>query len=321
MASPRIVVTGAGGFAGGHLLDLLTAIGADVFAWSGPRIPSQEAREPEHPHVTWRVVDLLDVATLDAGLAEDRPTEIYHLAGAAHVGSSWREPTLPLAVNTLGTHHLLQGVRRIGIRPRVLVAGSAAVYRSSSTALSESSPLAPTSPYAISKLAQERVGTIAAECDGLDVLITRPFNHVGPRQSPEFVVSGFARQLAQIEAGLAEPVLRVGNLDASRDLTDVRDTVRAYAAVMARGEPRRPYNICSGRPYRIGDILERLLALTKRQVEVTVDTERLRPNDTPVLQGDGSRIEREIGWTPRIPLEQTLEETLDYWRSVVTRGE
>jgi GDP-4-dehydro-6-deoxy-D-mannose reductase len=217
----------------------------------------------------------------------------------------------PLAVNALGTHHLLEAVRLAGSKATVVLTGSATVYRASADPLSEESPIGPSSPYGVSKLAQEMLG---ARETSFPVILARPFNHAGPRQAPAFVTSSFARQIAEIEAGGASPELSVGNLDARRDITDVRDTVRAYRMLADSGRPGRPYNICSGKAYRIGDLLEMLLARARVPIAIVSDPARLRPSDQPVILGNPSRTATEIGWLARIPIEDTLNDLLEHWR-------
>lgn len=317
MSHPRrVLVTGANGFAGSHLLDLLAREDAQVFAWrrtpagSSPDTPAISGSDPR-----WMAVDLIDRARVTRAVAEVCPTEIYHCAGAPHVGGSWQRVSATLAANVLATHHLLRALRPLPHAWRLLIPGSAMVYRPRDAALDEGSPIGPTSPYGISKLAQERLGLKACIEDHLQVVITRSFNHVGPRQDPSFAASGFARQIALIEAGLAEPVLRVGNLDARRDLTDVRDTVRAYRLLMERGRPGAPYNVCSGRAHRIGDLLDSLLSRARASVRIAVDPSLFRPNDLPVLLGSPARLMEETGWRPEYSIEQTLSDLLAYWRA------
>ena len=185
------------------------------------------------------------------------------------------------------------------------------MYERSTHALTEDDPLAPVGPYAVSKLAQE----MATARSGLDVVLTRSFNHAGPRQDDSYVTSAFARQIADIERGTAEPVLRVGNLDARRDVTDVRDVVRAYRALASSGRPHTPYNVCRGQAYRVGDLLEILLSLASVAVDVQTDPARLRPSDNPVVLGSHDRLTRDTGWMPAIAIEQTLADILDYWRA------
>ena len=301
------LVTGATGFAGSHLLEALLRDHPTVAAWANPGGAAAVA----HAKVRWQPVDMVDRQSVTRAIADLKPSIVYHLAGAAHVGDSWADPVRSLRVNTLGTHHLLEAIRVAELQCPVLVAGSALVYRPSPDALNEDSPIGPPNPYGLSKLTQE---VVAARDAWSPVFLARPFNHAGPRQSPAYVASAFAKQIAEIEAGAAEPVLRVGNLDARRDLTDVRDTVRAYRLLTEKGRPARPYNICSGRAYRVGDLLERMLGLVRARIEVVVDPNRLRPIDIPVVLGNPTRIASEVGWEAAIPIEQTLRDLLEYWR-------
>jgi GDP-4-dehydro-6-deoxy-D-mannose reductase len=193
----------------------------------------------------------------------------------------------------------------------VLITGSAQVYGTHAEAITEDAPIAPANPYGVTKLAQE----LTAAASGLPVLLARPFNHAGPRQSPAYVSSAFAQQIAVIEAGRAEPVIRVGNLESKRDLTDVRDTVRAYQALVESGVPGRPYNVCSGRALGMREILDILLSLARVRVRIEVDPARLRPSDNPTILGSHARLTADTGWRPEIPIEQTLSDLLDYWRT------
>jgi GDP-4-dehydro-6-deoxy-D-mannose reductase len=320
-----ILVTGANGFVGRHLVDLLLEedAAARLHAWTRPRGPGQTSAT-DRPHaddtrVTWREVDAQDRTAVRDGLAAVRPDEIYHLAGAANVAHSWDATAETLDANVGGTHILLDALRSLGVDPRVLVPGSATIYAASDTRLAEDSPLGPASPYALSKLAQEMLGLRAAQDDGQQVLLVRAFNHIGPGQDASFFAPAFARQLVLIEQGLAPPVLHVGNLEPRRDLTDVRDTVRAYRALMKHGTPARPYNVCSGKAVRIRDVLDALLARCRARVTVEIDPARLRPNDMPLMLGSADRLRAETGWTPRIPLEQTVADLLEDARARVQR--
>ncbi len=320
--SDTILVTGAAGFVGSHLLALLrrAAPDAGLLAWRRPAGRARNEPAPPRPApagADWLDVDLLDGPAVRRAVAERPPTQVYHCAGIANVDGSWAERQATLQGNVTGTEHLLAALRDLPAPPRVLITGSALVYRPSTAALDETAPLGPVSPYGASKLDQERVGLEAAREHGLAVVITRSFTHIGPGQAPGYAASSFAEQIARIEAGHADPVLSVGNLDARRDLTDVRDTVRAYRALMAHGTPGRPYNVCSGAAHRIGDVLDALLALASVPITIRQDPDRLRPSDNPVLLGDRSRITAELGWTPRRPLRETLSDLLDYWRGVL----
>ena len=302
------LVTGATGFAGSHLVEQLLASSAAVAAWShaqGRPIQSQDHR------IRWLSVDLLDQARVKDALLELQPTVVFHLAGVPHVAESWKNAGRALQVNALGTHHLLEAVQAVVPTCKVVVAGSALVYRPSLNALSEDDPLGPSDPYGVSKLAQEMRAAQAST----PVVRTRPFNHAGPRQSEAFVTSGFAKQIAEIEAGVRDTRLLVGNLDARRDMMDVRDTARAYEALAAAGVPGRVYNVCSGTAHRIGDLLERLLAMARVRVTVEQDPSRLRPSDNPVVLGDPAKIIEDTGWRPEIPLDSTLADLLAWWRA------
>lgn len=303
-----ILVTGAAGFAGGHLLDLLSGGGREIVAWHRPG--GHQPREV--PGTTWEAIDLLDAAAVAAAIARLRPSIVYHCAGAAHVGRAWDDTESTFAVNVRGTHHLLDALQRADVAARVLVPSSALVYATVDEPLKESHPLVPNSPYGLSKLAQEM---LAQRTNGtVSVALARPFNHFGPRQDPHFVASGFARRIADIERGRWPPEISVGNLEARRDLTDVRDTVRAYQLILERGQPGRPYNVCSGRALPIRDLLDMLLARAHVPIAVKVDPARYRPNDTPLLVGDPGRLRDELGWTATIPIEQTLDDLLAFWR-------
>jgi GDP-4-dehydro-6-deoxy-D-mannose reductase len=313
------LVTGGSGFAGSHLIEHLLEHesgkgDARVHAWSNPAGQSQPLNDPR---VQWRAVDLLDREAVRAAIADTRPAAVYHCAGVADVGKSHARPETALQVNAVGTLNLLDAVVGAGLSCPILVTGSALVYKPSMQAISENAPIGPTNPYGVSKLAQEMVAT---HDRGGNVLLVRPFNHAGPRQSTSYVTSSFAYQIAEIEAGLREPALSVGNLDAERDITDVRDVVRAYRLIVERGTPGRPYNVCSGRAYRVGDLLDRLVSLARVKVRVHIDAARLRPSDNPIVLGDRSRVTSEIGWEPVIPIERTLTDLLEYWRVRVARA-
>jgi GDP-4-dehydro-6-deoxy-D-mannose reductase len=307
--SRPVLVTGAAGFAGSHLVDLLSSTGTDIVAWHRPGgSPPRPA-----PGVAWDAVDMLDRASVARGVARVRPRAVYHCAGAAHVGQAWDDTESAFAINVRATHYLIDALVEASLAIPVLVPGSAMSYQPANAPLAEDHPLLPSNPYGVSKLAQEMLAE-RARIDGIDAHVARAFNHVGPRQDPGFAASGFARQIAEIEAGRREREILVGNLDARREVTDVRDTVRAYQAVLERGRPGRVYNVCSGNAVAVGDVLQQLVARARVPVQIRVDPARFRPNDLPALVGDPSRIRDELGWTPVIRLERTLDDLLEYWR-------
>ena len=322
----RALVTGARGFAGGYLANHLAESGIAVTGWMRPKKgsgaistrSSEIAPDPFfNPSIQWLQLDLLDHNAVRLALADLKPTVVYHCAGAAHVGESFTAVRDTLADNVLGTHHLLDGLRLAGVSARVLITGSSLVYRQSEQRLKEDDPMGPATPYALSKLAQEMLGRRSIHEDGHQVFLSRSFNHIGPRQDQSYAAPGFARQIALIEKGRLAPQISVGNLEASRDLHDVRDTVRAYRAIVESGRPGTPYNVCSGRATKIRDVLDRLLEMCRVPVEVCVDEAKQRPHDNPVLVGDPSKIARELGWKPSIALDRTLADLLDYWRKEV----
>lgn len=307
------LVTGAAGFVGSHLLELLSREDRDIVGWYRP------GTEPSitGPQIEWVSVEMHSPSAVAAELEHARPGEIYHLAGAAHAGDSWSHTHETFAGNVLASSHLFEAIRQTGLRPRVLISGSATIYTPADRALTERDPVLPTSPYGTSKLAQEMLAIRAFEDDGIPTILGRAFNHVGPRQAPTFVASGIAQQIAAIEAGRREPVLTMGNLEPKRDMMDVRDTVRAYRDMMRSATPGVPYNICSGHAVAIRDLVQMFRERSQVAVRVETDPTRFRPTDTPLLLGDHTKLTADTGWTPKIPLEQTVDDLLAYWRQAI----
>ena len=309
----KALVTGAAGFAGRHLCATLQAGGHEVVA-AGLRdgAPPAGAR--------WHDLDVTDAAASRALLAAERPGWVFHLAGFAHVGRAEAAPDECLRVNFGGTRALPEAALACTPRPRVLLVSSSEVYGRVPEAeqpAAEDRPLRPSTIYAVSKAAAEMAGQHAA-ARGLDVVILRPFNHVGPGQSDDFVASAFAHQLARIEAGAQEPVLRVGNLSAVRDLCDVRDVVAAYVRAAQAGRPGETYNVTTGRAVAVSEILETLRALVRTPVRVETDPARLRPVDVPLFHGSGEKLRRDTGASLTLDLRRTLADVLDYWRATET---
>jgi len=304
-----VLVTGATGFAGGYLVEHLAGA-VDLVAW-GRSAPPAALRGL----ATWQRVDLLDREGVRAVIGALRPSAIYHLAGASQVAGSWADTTTPLAGNVLATSHLLDAVWRERLGCRVLVTGSAAVYAPSDEPIDEDAPLRPSNPYGLSKLAQEMLALQSYRDEGIDVILARPFNHTGPRQEPAFVAPSMARQIALIERGLLEPVIRVGNLDSRRDFTDVRDVVVAYAALMAHGRPGERYNVGSGVGRPIRAVLDALLTRSRTAIQIEIDPSRLRPAESAAFVADCARLHEVTGWRPSISFDQMLDDLLRYWRS------
>jgi GDP-4-dehydro-6-deoxy-D-mannose reductase len=315
----RVLVTGAHGFVGGHLLDLLRDEHprVEAFALVRPRGGAPLARPGG---ATVLEADLDDAAAVSAAVAAARPDRIVHLAGQSSVHHSWLDPGATLRTNVMGLVHLMDALRLARLRPRVLVVGSADEYgivADPRLPVTEDTPLRPVSPYAVSKVAQGLLAVEYATGGGPDVVRTRTFPHTGPGRGEAFAESSFARQIVEVEAGLRPPVLAVGNLEAVRDFTDVRDVVRAYWAILESGTAGTVYNVCSGRGVCVGDVLRRLIALAGVDVEVKPDPSRFRPSDIPILVGDRSRLRAATGWEPRIDLDRTLRDLLDDWRARV----
>ncbi len=319
-----VLVTGAAGFVGSHLLQLLSDASSPtpIVAW---RRPDEQGRltTPRPPRsfgdgtqVHWTEVDLLDRDQVSTALDAAQPAEIYHCAGAAAVHGSWDRTVPTLEANVWCTDHLLSAVQASRMRPKILIPGSALVYAPTDVPIRETDPLGPVSPYGLSKLAQEMLAQQFVS-EGLNVVLTRSFTHFGPGQDTAYATSSFARQIARIEAGLDDAVIKVGFLEARRDLTDVRDTVRAYRALMERGAVGLPYNVCTGEACRVGDVLQRLVDRATVAIAIETDSARLRPSDNLILLGDPSRLTEEIGWVPTIPLDHSVRDLLDYSRRVV----
>jgi len=314
----RVLVTGVTGFAGSHLVDyMLTRSDCEIYGIQRWRSRTENI---EHfaDKITLLECDLRDASSTRETLEQVRPDWIFHLAAQSFVPTSWSAPTESLSTNIIGQVNLFEAMRKIGLTCRIQLACSSEEYGMvlpDELPIRETNPLRPLSPYAVSKVGQDLLGYQYWMSWKLDAVRTRGFNHEGPRRGPVFVASDFAKQIADIEKGRREPVVSVGNLEAKRDFTDVRDMVRAYWLALEKCEPGEVYNICSGKAWRIGDVLDSLLGMTKTSIEVREDPKRLRPSDVPILLGDYSKFHQATGWKPEIPFEQTLRDMLDYWRA------
>ncbi len=309
----RIFITGATGFAGSHLADRLTVADHQLFALVHEETSHQTL--PDGKNIQQISGDLLDLSSLKKAVSKARPDIIYHLAGQASPAVSWRDPALTMAVNGGGTANLLEAAVAFG-KPRVIIVTSAEIYgqvQKENLPLTEDSVARPRHPYGISKMAAGQLAPLYWQRYELPVIEARPFNHVGPRQELGFVVPDFASQLAAIKLGLKQPVMSVGNLEAERDFTDVRDVADAYVTLAERGHPGETYLICSGKAVSIYSLLQTLIDLAEVDVQITFDPNRMRPSETPCLFGSYAKIEEQIGWRPRIPLRQSLADALQDW--------
>jgi GDP-4-dehydro-6-deoxy-D-mannose reductase len=261
--------------------------------------------------------DLRDATATREIIESVRPDGIFHLAAQSFVPTSWIAPHETLYTNVIGQLNIFEAVRLAGLSPTIVVAGSSEEYglvHPDEIPVKETNPLRPLSPYGVSKVAQDTLGYQYYMSYKMKVVRTRAFNHTGPRRPPVFVCSDFAHQIAQIEKGERDPVMRVGNLEAVRDFTDVRDTVRAYCLAMEKAEPGEVYNICSGKGYTAEEVLKMLLDLSDASVKIKTDKSRLRPSDVPRLVGDSTKFRSATGWKNEIPFKDTLRDILDFWR-------
>lgn len=306
---PKALVTGCHGFAGTHLRSLLRERG-----WTVAGLDRVEAAAiPGEECIT---ADLTDETAARRAIDEAAPDVVFHLAGLSDAGTG-RTFRATLAANVLGTVNLFAALRERRRPLRVVNVGSSAQYGAippQENPIVETASLRAEGVYGWSKAAAEAVALAHQGVGGIEVVAVRPFNHSGPGEPPHLVASAFARQIAAVEGG-AEPVIRVGNLDSVRDISDVRDIVRGYVDLAEKGIPGRVYNLCSGRGTRIADLLRMLLDKTPASIEVRSDPARQRPSDLPLQVGDFARARRDLGWSPRIPLENTLADLLADWRS------
>lgn len=311
----RALITGINGFAGGHLAEHLLRQGWEVAGLALDPDPSLPALRGQ---VTMHAADLLDAAATQLALEGARPDALFHLAAQAHVPTAFSDPAATINNNLLGQLNLLEAIRRLGLDPTVVVACTSEEYgavRPDDIPVDETTPLRPNNPYAFSKVAQDFLALQYHLAYGIRTVRLRLFNHIGPRQSDAFVVGAFARQIAQIEQGRQPPLLQVGNLEAQRDFTDVRDVVRAYEVAALHGEPGQVYNIGSGAAVTIQTILDMLTGMSQVEIVVERDPQRMRPVDVPVIACDASRFRARTGWAPIIPLARSLADILDDWRA------
>lgn len=310
----KALVIGGGGFVGPYLVRHLTDdCGYEV------TVTKTEKEQLVMDNAVVKNLDILDIGQIVGLLKAEQPDYIFHLAAQSSVAYSWKNPTLTIDVNIKGCVNLLDAVRQLDKKPRVLLIGSGEEYghiKEGECPIVEDNTVRPGNIYAATKACQNMLGKIYSDAYGLDIMMVRAFNHIGPNQTPMFVVADFCKQVADIEKGRQESVIYVGNLSAKRDFTDVRDVVKAYALLVEHGRRGETYNVGTGHAIAISQILDEIVAMSDTAIEVKVDENKLRPVDVPIIEPDIDKIKSEVGWQPVISLEQTLKETLEHWRSV-----
>ncbi len=315
----KAFITGINGFVGSHLSEFLLGRGYDV---SGLIL---EKNKTEKISGIIKDIHLFEGDVKDYGLLKDileesNPEEVYHLAGLSHVQHSWKNELETYRVNFLGTYNLLEAIKELGLKTKILIIGSSDEYgrvQPDHLPTGEEYPLMPLSPYGVSKACQELLALRYARSEGIDIVAVRAFNHTGPGQEPYFVCSDFAKQIAEAEKGLRAPKIYVGDLRSERDFTDVRDVVEAYNLLLKKGKSGEAYNVCSGKAFSIRWVLDRLLSFTDKVITIEEDTKKLRPVDITIRVGDNRKITETTGWHPVIPLEKTLEDLYKYWKGKV----
>lgn len=315
----KVLITGITGFVGSHLAEFLLSKKYEVHGIERWRSDTKNI-EAFKSKIIIHECDIRDFHSVRKVIDKAKPEKIFHLAAQSFVPSSWNAPSETITTNIIGELNIFEAVREVKINPWIHLACSSEEYGmvyENEIPIKETNPLRPLSPYAVSKVAQDLLGYQYYQSYKLNIVRTRAFNHEGPRRGDVFVTSNFAKQIAEIEKKKKPPVLYVGNLEARRDYNDVRDIVRAYWLATEKCIAGEVYNVCSGRDWKIKDMLDYLLSLSKVKVEIKQDPARMRPSDVPILLGDNTKFTKQTGWKPEIPFEKTLEDTLNYWRARV----
>ena len=319
----KCLITGITGFAGSHLAEYLLSRGdCEVHGTMRWRSRTENITQLGS-RITTHVCDIRDATAMYELIRDLKPDRIYHLAAQSFVPMSWIAPAETFTTNVIGQTNIFEAIRAVGCPTRVQLAGSSEEYGMvlpEETPIKETNPLRPLSPYAVSKVAQDLMGYQYHQSYGMHIVRTRGFNHTGPRRGDVFVTSNFARQIAEIEKGRQAPVIHVGNLDAVRDFSDVRDTVVGYYLALEHGKPGDVYNVGTGKGYKIREMLDVLLSFSDVKIETRPDPKRMRPSDVELLLGDATKLRKETGWEPKYKFEQTMKELLDYWRARTANG-
>lgn len=311
----KALIIGAAGFVGQYLIRYMESAGS--FEVHATKLPNENIALDSASSTQIYNLDILKKEEIITLLYEIRPDYIFHLAAQSSVSVAWKNPALTIDVNIKGAVNVLDAVRELYYKPRVLLIGSGEEYghiEPGETPINEKNHIRPGNIYAATKACQNMIGSIYANAYDMKVMMVRAFNHIGPGQSAIFVVSDFCRQVAEIEKGMREPVMFVGNLAAKRDFTDVRDVVRAYTLLIEKGIPGETYNVGSGIAFEIREILNRIVDLSEKKIEIRIDPNKIRPVDVPIIEADITKLKEVTGWEKKIPLERTIQETLDYWR-------
>lgn len=312
----KALITGVNGFVGRYLAEYLLTQDVEVIGTYRNQIHDEDKVEKTE----YYKLDVLNQEELGEIIVKTEPDYIFNLAAQSSAAISWKNPQKTMEVNINGTINLLQSIRGIGLSPRILLVGSSEEYgfiKPEDIPVNEQQDIKPGNPYAVSKIAQTLIGEVYSRAYNMEIIMVRAFNHIGPRQSATFVASDFAKRIAQMEKGILEPVLLVGNLEAKRDFTDVRDIVRAYYMLMSQGEKGEIYNIGSGNQYEIQYILDSLLELTNIDIEIKRDPNRMRPSDVTIVQCDNTKLKRITSWKPEYTIKETLLDIINYWRKTV----
>ncbi len=312
--SQKVFITGATGFVGRYLIRALSLENYQIY---GTAYPKQPDKTEEEDKCKLYNIDIRSEEDISSAIKDVVPDKIFHLAALSNVGHSWTNRKETMESNLMGTFNVFESVRQFAPNARILFISSSDVYgilEPVEEALSEEIEPKIVNPYAFTKLCGEQLSRFYSEIEGLHIVIARPFPHTGSGQSADFVCSDWALQIAKIEKGLLEPVIRVGSLEVRRDFSDVRDVVKAYFFLLEKGKKGEIYNVCSGRAVALKDVLNTLLSYSSKKIDVKVDPNRMRKADIPLLLGNNEKIKDELSWAPEIPLDQTLKELLDYWR-------
>ena len=311
----RALIIGAAGFVGNYLIDYLAVKGVNEI--HATKLPVEEYTSDK---ATIHELDILDKDSIVSLLYEVRPTHIFHLAAQSSVGVAWTKPGLTIDVKIKGCVNVLDAVRELYYKPRILLVGSGEEYghiKEEEAPISEDNHIRPGNIYAATKACQNMIGSIYAKAYDMELVQVRAFNHIGPGQASLFVVSDFCKQVAEIEKGLREPVLRVGNLNAKRDFTDVRDVVKAYYLLAQKGKNGETYNVGSGHAVLIRDILTEIISKSTCTISVEIDQNKVRPVDVPIIEANIRKIYEQTQWKPEISISNTIEDTLSFWRERV----